>query len=47
MTSRGRKQRSETPFGPPLIVAGQTKFTIPGDFADIDESEYFVASFRT
>lgn len=34
-------------FGPPLIVVGQTKFTVPGDFADIDDSEIYVDSFRT
>lgn len=34
-------------FGPPLIVIGQTKFIVPGDFADIDDSELYVDSFRT
>jgi 3-oxoacyl-[acyl-carrier protein] reductase len=34
-------------FGPPLIVIGQTKFIVPGDFADIDDSEIYVDSFRT
>jgi 3-oxoacyl-[acyl-carrier protein] reductase len=34
-------------FGPPLIVVGQTKFIVPGDFADIRNSEYYVDSFRT
>jgi len=34
-------------FGPPLIVVGQTKFIVPGDFADIKNSEYYVDSFRT
>jgi 3-oxoacyl-[acyl-carrier protein] reductase len=34
-------------FGPPLIVVGQTKFIVPGDFADIDNSEHYVDSFRT
>jgi 3-oxoacyl-[acyl-carrier protein] reductase len=33
-------------FGPPLIVIGQTKFNIPGDFADITEPEHYVDSFR-
>ncbi len=33
-------------FGPPLIVVGQTKFVVPGDFADIENSEYYVDSFR-
>jgi 3-oxoacyl-[acyl-carrier protein] reductase len=34
-------------FGPPLIVVGQTKFNIPGDFADIDDAQHYVDSFRT
>lgn len=34
-------------FGPPLIVIGQTKFNIPGDFADITDPEQYVASFRS
>ena len=34
-------------FGPPLIVIGQTKFNIPGDFADITEPEHYVDSFRS
>ncbi len=34
-------------FGPPLIVIGQTKFNIPGDFADITEPESYVDSFRS
>lgn len=34
-------------FGPPLIVIGQTKFIVPGDFTDIDDSEVYVESFRT
>ena len=34
-------------FGPPLIVIGQTKFNIPGDFADITELEHYVESFRS
>lgn len=34
-------------FGAPLIVVGQTKFVIPGDFADIDDTEHYVDSFRT
>ena len=33
-------------FGAPLIVIGQTKFNIPGDFADITEPEHYVDSFR-
>jgi 3-oxoacyl-[acyl-carrier protein] reductase len=34
-------------FGAPLIVIGQTKFNIPGDFADITELEHYVDSFRS
>ena len=34
-------------FGPPLIVIGQTKFNIPGDFSDILEPEHYVESFRS
>jgi 3-oxoacyl-[acyl-carrier protein] reductase len=34
-------------FGPPLIVIGQTKFNIPGDFADITDLEHYVESFRS
>jgi 3-oxoacyl-[acyl-carrier protein] reductase len=34
-------------FGPPLIVIGQTVFQSPGDFADIDDLETYVESFRT
>lgn len=34
-------------FGPPLIVIGQTKFNIPGDFADIERYEDYVDSFRS
>lgn len=34
-------------LGPPLIVIGQTKFNIPGDFADITELEHYVDSFRS
>jgi 3-oxoacyl-[acyl-carrier protein] reductase len=34
-------------FGPPVIVIGQTKFNIPGDFADITEYEHYVDSFRS
>lgn len=34
-------------FGPPQIVVGQTVFQIPGDFADITETEHYVDSFRT
>src|SRR6195256_1789624 len=33
-------------FGDPLIVIGQTKFNIPGDFADITDHEQYVESFR-
>jgi 3-oxoacyl-[acyl-carrier protein] reductase len=34
-------------FGAPLIVIGQTKFNIPGDFSDISDDEQFVSSFRS
>ena len=34
-------------FGSPLIVIGQSKFIVPGDFADIDDSEVYVDPFRT
>jgi 3-oxoacyl-[acyl-carrier protein] reductase len=34
-------------FGPPLIVVGQTKFNIPGDFSDITDYEHYVESFRS
>lgn len=33
-------------FGPPEIVIGQTVHNIPGDFADIDDPEHYVESFR-
>ena len=36
-----------TALGAPLIVIGQTKFNIPGDFADITELEHYVDSFRS
>ncbi|HVV08184.1 SDR family oxidoreductase [Amycolatopsis sp.] len=34
-------------FGPPLIVIGQTKFTVPGDFADIEDVTTYADSFHT
>jgi 3-oxoacyl-[acyl-carrier protein] reductase len=34
-------------LGAPLIVIGQTKFNIPGDFSDITELEAYVDSFRS
>jgi 3-oxoacyl-[acyl-carrier protein] reductase len=34
-------------WGAPLIVIGQTKFNIPGDFSDITEFEHYVDSFRS
>ncbi len=34
-------------LGAPLIVIGQTKFNIPGDFADITDLEHYVESFRS
>jgi 3-oxoacyl-[acyl-carrier protein] reductase len=33
-------------LGPPLIVIGQTNFNVPGDFADITDSEQYVEAFR-
>lgn len=34
-------------LGAPLIVIGQTKFNVPGDFADITDPEQYVDSFRS
>jgi 3-oxoacyl-[acyl-carrier protein] reductase len=34
-------------WGAPLIVIGQTKYNVPGDFADIVDHEYYVESFRS
>ncbi|GAB2964523.1 SDR family oxidoreductase [Amycolatopsis acidiphila] len=34
-------------FGPPSIVIGQTKFTVPGDFADIEDVATYTDSFQT
>jgi len=34
-------------FGPPLIVIGQTKFNMPGDFADITDLSLYEDSFRS
>jgi 3-oxoacyl-[acyl-carrier protein] reductase len=34
-------------WGDPLIVIGQTKYNVPGDFADIVDHEYYVESFRS
>ncbi len=34
-------------WGPPLIVVGQTKFNVPGDFSDITDGERYVDSFRS
>jgi 3-oxoacyl-[acyl-carrier protein] reductase len=34
-------------LGAPLIVIGQTKYNIPGDFDDIADLEYYVESFRS
>lgn len=34
-------------FGPPLITIGQTKFNVPGDFADITDHEQYVESFKS
>ena len=33
-------------WGPPLIVVGQTKFNVAGDFSDIIDGERYVDSFR-
>ncbi|MDY0012581.1 MAG: SDR family oxidoreductase [Rhodocyclaceae bacterium] len=33
-------------FGVPLIVVGQALFTAPGDFADIEDLDTYVQSFR-
>jgi 3-oxoacyl-[acyl-carrier protein] reductase len=33
-------------FGDPLIVVGQTKFNVPGDFSDIGDAEPYVDSFK-
>jgi 3-oxoacyl-[acyl-carrier protein] reductase len=40
-------QETRDAFGPPLIVIGQTKFNIPGDFSDITDHEHYVESFRS
>jgi 3-oxoacyl-[acyl-carrier protein] reductase len=34
-------------LGAPLIVIGQTKYNVPGDFADITDTEQYVESFRS
>jgi 3-oxoacyl-[acyl-carrier protein] reductase len=34
-------------WGDPLIVIGQTKYNVPGDFADIVDHELYVESFRS
>ena len=34
-------------FGPPLIVIGQTKFNVPGDFADITDYSHYLDSFQS
>jgi 3-oxoacyl-[acyl-carrier protein] reductase len=34
-------------FGPPLIVVGQTKHIVAGDFADIDDSQHYIDAFKT
>jgi 3-oxoacyl-[acyl-carrier protein] reductase len=43
---RAVAETTET-LGPPLIVIGQTKFNIPGDFSDITDFEQYVESFRS
>lgn len=34
-------------FGAPLIVIGQTRYNVPGNFDDITDSEHYVESFTT
>jgi 3-oxoacyl-[acyl-carrier protein] reductase len=34
-------------FGPPLIVIGQTKFIVPGNFADITDHQQYIESFKS
>jgi 3-oxoacyl-[acyl-carrier protein] reductase len=34
-------------YGPPLIVVGQTKYLVPGDFADLNDARKYVESFHT
>ncbi|HVV29824.1 MAG TPA: SDR family oxidoreductase [Mycobacteriales bacterium] len=34
-------------FGAPLIVIGQTKFNVPGDFSDITEFHHYEDSFKS
>jgi 3-oxoacyl-[acyl-carrier protein] reductase len=34
-------------LGPPHIVIGQTRFNVPGDFADITDTDQYVESFRS
>src|SRR5690606_37909261 len=34
-------------FGEPLIVIGQSKHNVPGDFADIDDIQHYLDSFNT
>ena len=50
MTDEGEVNRAVAEvteaFGPPLIVVGQAKFLVHGDFSEIKESEQYVDSFR-
>src|SRR6266487_4288793 len=47
MTCSAPSRRVTTALGAPLIVIGQTKFNIPGDFDDITDDEAYVESFRS
>jgi 3-oxoacyl-[acyl-carrier protein] reductase len=51
ITDRGEVGRAvaavRDAFGPPLIVVGQTKHIVPGDFADIDDSQHYIDAFKT
>jgi 3-oxoacyl-[acyl-carrier protein] reductase len=51
ITDRGEVVRAvaavRDAFGPPLIVVGQTKHIVPGDFGDIDDSQHYIDAFKT
>lgn len=34
-------------YGPPLIVVGQSKHIVPGDFTDIDDARHYLDAFST
>ncbi len=40
-------EETQAAYGPPLIVIGQTKFNVPGDFSDVTDTEHYVESFRS